>query len=108
LLKSVFSESSTFSKTIFHFLVRFPVILLSDQGAHCRRTGNYGRSNEKIEDFFLKMYCSQNKLTLALVSKLDFCPQLSKFYEKKFFSFPCDEKGSFFPKIMKKIKKINK
>ena len=33
-LKSVFSESSTFSKTIFNFLVRFPAILLSGQGAH--------------------------------------------------------------------------
>ena len=29
-LKSVFSESSTFSKTIFNFLIRFPVILLLD------------------------------------------------------------------------------
>ena len=37
-LKSVFSESSTFLKTIFTFLIRFPVILLSDQGAHCRCT----------------------------------------------------------------------
>ena len=35
-LKSVFSESSTFSQTIFDFLVRFPVILLSDQGAHMK------------------------------------------------------------------------
>ena len=36
ILKSVFSESSTFSKTIFDFLVRFPVILFSDQGAHIK------------------------------------------------------------------------
>ena len=28
----MFSESGTFSKTIFDFFVRFPVILLSDQG----------------------------------------------------------------------------
>ena len=34
-IKSVFSESNTFSKTIYDFLVRFPVILLSDQDAHC-------------------------------------------------------------------------
>ena len=33
-VKSVFPESSTFSKTIFDFLVRFPAILLSEQGAH--------------------------------------------------------------------------
>jgi len=33
ILKSVFSESSTFSKTIFDFLVRLPVILLLDQDA---------------------------------------------------------------------------
>ena len=31
LLKSVFPDSSTCSKTIFDFLVRFPLILLSDQ-----------------------------------------------------------------------------
>ena len=35
-LKSVFSESSTFSQTIFDFLVRLSVILLSDQGAHMK------------------------------------------------------------------------
>ena len=37
-VKSVFPESSTFSKSIFDFLIRFPLILLLDQGAHCRRT----------------------------------------------------------------------
>ena len=37
-VKSVFSESSTFLKTIFDFLARFPVILLSDQVAHCWHT----------------------------------------------------------------------
>ena len=50
----VFSESSIFSKTILNFLVRFPVILLSDQGSHYRQTWSYGRSNEKIEDFIWK------------------------------------------------------
>ena len=64
-LKSVFFVSSTFSKTIFDFPVRFAVILLLDQGKHWWRTWNYGRSNEKIEDFSLKMYCSQNILTLS-------------------------------------------
>ena len=58
----MFSESSTFSKTIFDFLIRFTVILLSNQG----RTWYYGISNEKIEDSFLKMHCSQNILTLNL------------------------------------------
>ena len=33
LTKSVFFESSTSLKTIFNFLVRFSMILLSDQGA---------------------------------------------------------------------------
>ena len=32
-IKSVFSKSSTFSKTIFNFLVRFPVILLLEKNA---------------------------------------------------------------------------
>ena len=35
-LKSVFSESSTISKIIFNFLVRFLLILLSDQGGHMK------------------------------------------------------------------------
>lgn len=51
-------------KTIFVFLVRFPVILIFDQGAHSRCTWNYGRFHEKIEDFSFKVYCSQNTLTL--------------------------------------------
>ena len=33
-VKSVFSESSTFSKTIYNLLVRFPVISLSDIKVH--------------------------------------------------------------------------
>ena len=37
-VKSGFYESSTFSKTIIDFLVRFPIILLSDQGAHYQGT----------------------------------------------------------------------
>jgi len=34
-LKSVFTESSTFSKTIFNFLVRFPIVLISHQIRVC-------------------------------------------------------------------------
>ena len=33
LIKKMFSESSIFSKTIFDFLVRYPIISLWDQGA---------------------------------------------------------------------------
>ena len=59
-------RAEQFQKKIFDFIVRFPVILLSDQGAHIRRTWIYGKSNKKIEDFSLKMYCSQNILTLSI------------------------------------------
>ena len=79
----MFSESSTFSKTIFNFLVWFPAILLSDQGAHYRRRWNYRRSNEKIQDFSLKMYCSQNVLTLPAI----YCYSITFF---KRISFWCN------------------
>ena len=60
----MFPESSTFSKTIFDFLVRFFQILLLDQGASMKLQ----ESSEKMEDFSLKMYCSQNILTLTFFS----------------------------------------
>ena len=40
-------ESSTFSKTIFDFLIKFTMILLSDQGVGMKKRG----SSKKIEDF---------------------------------------------------------
>ena len=61
-LKSVFPKSSIISKTILHFLVRIPVILLSNQGAGMILQEI--QCNEKMKDFSLKIYCSQNTLTL--------------------------------------------
>ena len=43
-------------------------LLLSDQGAHCWRTWNYGRSYEKIDDFFWK--CTAFRKNWLLVSML--------------------------------------
>ena len=61
-IKSMFSESSTFSKKNLPFSRK---ISRNFTLAHQGRSWNYGRSNEKMEDFSLKMYCSQNILTLT-------------------------------------------